>query len=67
MFHPSLTWVDASSVPGIAEGWIYNGATFSKPVIPEFACTTSSIAEMQAQIAILAAELSKLSVCLKTS
>lgn len=32
MFHPDLTFVDCTSVAGIAEGWTYSGSTFGAPV-----------------------------------
>jgi len=57
MFHPALTWVDASSVTGVAEGWTYGGAVFSRAVIPEVAPPALSISGMQAQLEIFAAQL----------
>jgi hypothetical protein len=61
MFHLALTWVDASSVAGIAEGSIYDGSGFSKAVVPEDAPATVSISEMKAQLAIFSAQLETLS------
>jgi hypothetical protein len=60
MFHPALTWVDASSVTGIAEGWTYDGSVFSRTVVPEVVAPVLSISGMQAQLAILAAQLATL-------
>ncbi len=60
MFHPALTWVDASSVTGVAEGWIYDGSVFSMPVIPEVKHQALTISEMQAQLAIFATQLAAL-------
>lgn len=60
MFHPALTWVDASSVTGIAEGWMYDGSAFSKAVVSEVSPPALSISAMQAQLAIFAAQLTAL-------
>lgn len=60
MFHPALQWVDASSVNGIAEGWMYDGAVFSRAVVAEVTSPTLSISTMQAQLAIFAAQLAAL-------
>jgi hypothetical protein len=61
MFHLALTWVDASSVVGIEEGWTCDGSGFSKAAIPVGAQSAVTISEMQAQLAIFAAQLETLS------
>jgi len=61
MFHPSLVWVDASSVTGLAEGWTYDGSAFRKAIIPDVTPAALSISEMQAQLKVLATQLASLS------
>jgi len=60
MFHPALTWVDASHVTGISEGWTYDGSAFSRAVVAEIASPALSISGLQAQMAILATQLAAL-------
>ena len=48
-FAPALVWVDCSAVVGIAEGWTYDGKTFTAPVIPT-PTAAQQIATIQAQI-----------------
>ena len=46
-FHPSLVWVDCSTVAGVQEGWTYDGTNFAAPSGPSAA---QQIATLQAQI-----------------
>lgn len=61
MFNPAIVWIDASSESGIAEGWSFDGMSFAPPPAPPAAPSAPTIAELQARIAILAAELAVLS------
>ncbi len=61
MFNPSLVWVDASSHPDIAEGWHYDGTKFTPPPPPPPSTPLPTMAQLQAQLAAIAAELVKLS------
>ena len=62
MFNRALVWIDASSVPGIAEGWSFDGASFAPPLDPApLGPPAPSVAELQAQIAALSAQLAVLS------
>jgi hypothetical protein len=65
MFNPAIVWIDVSSRPAIAEGWRYDGANFAPPPAPPAALPAPTIAELQARIAILAAELAALSAATK--
>ena len=61
MFHPALKWVDVTKNTSIAEGWLYDGAAFSKPTPLYTEAVQPSVAALQAQLAALAAQLSALS------
>jgi hypothetical protein len=61
MFHPALVWVDVSSRPEIAEGWSFDGQHFVSPSVPPPVAPVPTIAELQAQIAALGAQLAALS------
>jgi hypothetical protein len=64
MFNPAIVWIDVSSGPGIAEGWSFDGANFG-PRPPPASPSAPTIAELQARVAILAAELAALSTATK--
>jgi hypothetical protein len=64
MFNPAIVWIDVSSRPGIAEGWSFDGANFVPPPRPA-SPSAPTIAELQARVAILAAELAALSTATK--
>ena len=61
MFNPAIVWIDVTSGPAIAEGWSFDGTNFVPPPAPPPAPSAPTIAELQAQIAILTAELASLS------
>jgi hypothetical protein len=61
MFNPALVWLDASSQPGIAEAWSFDGEKFAPPVIPPPPVSLPTIAELQARIAALSTQLAALS------
>lgn len=61
LYHPALRWVDVSQLSGVAEGWSYDGAQFSKPVILPAAPAPLDIAALQAQLSALAAQVEALS------
>jgi hypothetical protein len=65
MFNPAIVWIDVSSVPGIAEGWSFDGKNFVPPLAPAAAPSAPTIAELQARIAMFAAELAALSTATK--
>jgi hypothetical protein len=66
MFSPALIWIDVSNGPAVAEGWRYDGTNFLPPAPVPAAPTGPTIADLQAQIAALAAELAALSTVAKT-
>lgn len=59
-FHPALVWVDVTSVMGIAEGWTYDGSTFSKPIVRNVIPPPITISAAPAQLATLTADLETL-------
>ncbi len=61
MFSPSLVWVDVSSQPNIAEGWNFDGTNFTPPSPPPPQSPVPTIADLQAQIAAISAQLATLS------
>jgi hypothetical protein len=61
MFNPALQWVDASAIVGIAEGWQFDGSNFTSPPAPPPPPATPTLAELQAQITLLTAQLAVLS------
>jgi hypothetical protein len=60
LFHPELTWVDVSAVAGIAEGWTHDGTTFSPPAPAAPIAAAPSLADLQARMSALSAELQSL-------
>ncbi|HUB11003.1 MAG TPA: hypothetical protein VMB34_03525 [Acetobacteraceae bacterium] len=64
MFHPGLTWVDISiQNDGVAEGWNYDGALFSPPTYPTALVPSMAMGDIQAQIALLSAQLEAIGRC----
>jgi hypothetical protein len=61
MFNPAIVWIDVTSQQGIAEGWSFDGTNFSPPPALPPVPAPLTIADMQAQIATLAAQLAALS------
>jgi hypothetical protein len=61
MFNPALDWVDVSSEPSVADGWIFDGKSFTPPPASPTVAPTPTIAELQAQLTILSAQLEVLS------
>jgi hypothetical protein len=61
MFNPGLTWVDVAAVAGIAEGWSFDGTTFAPPQPAAPAAAAPSLADLQARLSALSAELQALS------
>ena len=60
LFHPELTWLDVTSIAGIAEGWIYDAAKFAPPsVAPSPPALTLS--QLEAQLAVLSAQIAAFS------
>jgi len=60
MFHPALVWVDVSSHPDVSEGWHFDGKTFASPTPPQSPAPAPTIAELQAQLASISAQLAAL-------
>jgi hypothetical protein len=67
MFNPAILWIDVTSQQEIAEGWSFDGANFAPPPAPPPAPAPAAptIADMQARIATLAAQLAALSTSAK--
>jgi hypothetical protein len=61
MFNAALVWLDVSSQPDIADGWNFDGESFTPPVISSPTASLPTIAELRAQIAALDAQLTVLS------
>lgn len=61
MFNPNLVWVDISSQPNVAENWHFDGSKFTAPPAAPSAAPTATVAELQAQLAVLGAKLKTLS------
>jgi hypothetical protein len=61
MFNPELVWVDVSAQQDIAEGWQFDGTSFTAPLVAPTAAPAPTIAELQAQIAALGAKIAALS------
>ena len=61
LFVPTLVWVDISSQPGIRDGWRHDGKGFIPPCTPPWAPQVPTVLELQAQLAILSAQIIALS------
>jgi len=61
MFNAALVWMDVSSQPDVAEGWRVAGENFAPPVVALPLAPAPTIADLQAQVAALAAQLAALS------
>ena len=59
LFHPGLRWVVADA-PGVAVGWRETPAGLAAPPPAPAAPATPSIAELQARISVLAAQVAAL-------
>ena len=61
LYHPSLHWIDVSAVHGVAVGWDYDGTHCSRPKDVAKPSAEPSLAELQARLAQLSAEIKALS------
>jgi hypothetical protein len=61
MFNPALLWVDVSSEPTVDHGWSFDGMNFIPPPVSAPNEAAPTIAELQVQIAAIAARLTVLS------
>jgi hypothetical protein len=61
MFNPGLIWVDVSAHPKVAGGWQFDGTNFTPPASPPPGTTVPTIAQLQAQLAAISAELAAIS------
>jgi hypothetical protein len=61
LYHPSLVWMDVSSVQGVALGWHYDGARWSAPEAVPAASPIPSIADLQSHLALLGGQIAALS------
>jgi len=59
LFVPALVWVDVTEVPGVVQGWLYDGSAFTAPP-PVPAPPPPSLADLQAQLQALAAQIAAL-------
>ncbi len=62
MFNPGLVWVDVSAHSEVGAGWLFDGTNFrapSPPPPPHAAVAT--IADLQAQLAAVSAQIAALS------
>ncbi len=61
MFAPGITWVDASSVQNVAEGWLLEGGRFVQPTLPEESNNgLPTWTELRQQLAFLEARIAEL-------
>jgi hypothetical protein len=59
LFAPALLWVDVTDLPGVVQGWLYDGSVFTAPP-PVSAPPAPSLADLQAQLQALAAQIAAL-------
>lgn len=59
-FHPSLLWIDVSSLEGLSVGWSYNAGHFRRPEVTSPASEQPSLAELRAQVALLTQKITAL-------
>ena len=59
-FNPTLIWVDVSAVSGIAPGWQQDPSGFSPPAATAAPPEPPSLAQLQAAIAAISAQLAAL-------
>lgn len=60
LFNPALVWLDVSSVAGVSPGWTYKAGDFAPPPQPPPAASPPTIADLQAQLAVLSQRLAAL-------
>jgi hypothetical protein len=60
LFAPALVWVDVTEIPGVVQGWLYDGSAFTAPP-PVAAPPAPSLADLEAQLQALAAQIAALS------
>ena len=60
LFNPGLVWVDVTSQPHVAEGWLYDGQHLAAPA-PSAAPAGPSLAELQEQLQALTARMAAFS------
>ncbi len=61
MFSATLVWIDVTSQPSVAIGWLYDGQSFSAPQPPAVSpLSAATIAELQVQLQSLAAQIAAL-------
>ena len=60
MFHPSLLWLDVTSQPDVSTGWSFDGTYFARPDVAQALSPPPTIADLQAQIAMLSAQVAAL-------
>ena len=59
-FNPALVWIDVSHVIGIMPGWQQSADSFSAPPPPPIP-TVPTLAQLQAQLAIISDQIAALS------
>lgn len=62
LFHPSLVWLEVSSVPGIAIGWHYDGSHWSPPEPSPATPELPSLADLRSRLADLGTQIAALSM-----
>lgn len=60
LYHPSLLWIDVSTMPSVAVGWEYDGAAFTPPQPGEVIGGRPSIEELQSRLTLLNAQIEAL-------
>jgi hypothetical protein len=61
LFAPALVWVDVTGAPSVLQGWRYDGSDFTPPPpVVVVAPPAPSLADLQAQLQALAAQIAAL-------
>jgi len=61
LFHPSLVWVDVTKQSDVKLGWTFDGKAFNAPApVPLTTSEVITVAELQRQLAVLSAQIEKL-------
>jgi len=60
LFHPGLVWVVVPPNSGVAERWVFDGSTFSKPAVAAAEVPAPTMAQILSELAALKAAVKAL-------
>lgn len=60
LFHPGLVWVAVPPNSGVAERWIFDGSTFSKPAVVAAEVPAPTMTQVLSELAALKAAVNAL-------